>query len=157
MRKSNIITYGLSDEVISLRKQGFTISEITKKINEKVGIDKISRSSVARFLNRIKNEESLEAIPDDLGTLLNKFNSEVMYKVSDIEGRQRSAFRKWYNDNWQMLLVKISKATSTPLDAKLGVNYDKLIIEFAQILCSDCRQKVVELVEEEMAKRNIGE
>ena len=153
MRKSNIITYGLSDEVINLRKEGFTISEITRKINENVGIDKISRSSIARFLNRIKNEESLEAIPEDLGTLLNKFNSEVMYKISDLEGRQRSAFKNWYRENWRMLLAKISKATSTPLDAKIGINYDKLIIEMAQILCDDCKKEIIHLVEEEKARR----
>jgi superfamily II DNA helicase RecQ len=91
---SKIVKYNLEEECISLKQQGFSLTQIAEELNKNSNIpqsDKIDRYTVNRFINKIPNVDQVLLNIDKVNYLQN-FNSsmDILQEATDFYNKTRT-------------------------------------------------------------------
>jgi len=153
-RHSKILNYGLSSEIERLRSSGMTYLDIAREINSRHPEVSISKDTVFRFLKG-ETKQLVDVTPIQLVEDFRRFMSDAFFHLDAVKSLAKEERRAIVNYLRRSQTNFESKLRRSKESGQLVSDYDKicrLLIDFANLLCPECRRKVSKLALEEIER-----
>jgi hypothetical protein len=174
--KSIIHEQNLEDIIMELHTRGMSYSEICRTINDETGLH-INRMQISRYLSKITPEDMKQNVITNLSSIRSRaiennirilsnydsvFNDILNFiETSHLNHVERGILKKQVNNKMKQLRKNLVDSRGEILDTFQAINStvdasNQFLNDVSNMLCSDCRRKVVKAIQDIEETGNIN-